>query len=263
VAIQEDGKILVGGEAGDSGETNWDFALARLKSGGALDTTFSSDGRVLTDFDDHYDGIWDMVLQPDGKLVAGGWAQVSTGDNYRFALARYKTGGGLDTTFSGDGKLTADLDPVENDYVEGVELRSDGRIVADGYVNTGGSDPSIGLIRVKTGGGLDTAFSGDGKLVTDPLGADSVYVRDLDLAGGDKLIVSGATSLSQAFVARFKPGGALDAAFGGGDGYVLISIPGTTSTSLNRTTLQPNGRILVTGPAIAGDTEFGVTRLLP
>jgi uncharacterized delta-60 repeat protein len=262
VAIQEDGKILIGGEAGDeSPATNWDFAVARLKSGGALDPTFSGDGRVLTDFEGHYDGIWDMVLQPDGKIVTGGWANNPTGENYKSGIARYKTGGGLDTSFSGDGKLVVDIDASGDDYIEGIEVRGDDKIVAASFVYAG-NNPEVGLIRVKTGGGLDTTFSGDGKLRSDPLGANTVFVRDLQLGDGNDLIVAAAAP-NQAFVARYTPGGSLDTSFGGGDGFVLITIPGTTSNSAQRLETQPNGKILLVGNAIGDTTDFAVTRLLP
>jgi hypothetical protein len=64
-----------------------DFALARYNSNGSLDTTFSGDGKVTTDFAGSFDEAYAVAIQGDGKIVAAGLAEVSGfGD---FALARY------------------------------------------------------------------------------------------------------------------------------------------------------------------------------
>src|SRR5687767_14705361 len=47
VALQPDGKIVVAGMS--LGAINTDFALARYNSDGSLDTTFDTDGMVMTD----------------------------------------------------------------------------------------------------------------------------------------------------------------------------------------------------------------------
>ena len=262
VELTEDGKILVGGEVGNSGDDDWRYAVIRVKSGGSIDNSFSSDGRVTTNFSPRYEGIWRMALQPDGKLVVGGWGYDETGTNEQMTFARYKTGGSLDQTFSGDGKLMVDLTATGADYVEGLALRPDGKIVADGFV--AGTPNSIGLVRIKSGGGLDTSFSGDGKLVTNPTG-DNIYIRGLELGDGNDLVVTGAIdSPMEFFVARYEPGGGLDTTFGGGDGYARDMLPGASASNGYSSTMQPNGRILVVGSATVGSQwDFAVARYLP
>jgi uncharacterized delta-60 repeat protein len=258
VAIQGNGKILVGGETGNEGADNWNFAVARLGTGGALDPTYSGDGRTTASFGPNDDGIWDMVLQEDSKLVAGGWAR-NAADDSGLGVARFKPNGALDTSFSVDGKVRVDFG-AGFDSVEGIEVRGDGKIVAAAFVDNGG-DQSVGLIRLKSGGGLDTSFSGDGKVLSNP--TDQVYVRDLDLGAGNKLLVAAATSDNEIFLARYGPGGALDPTFGGGDGIVLATFPGATTSIPYRSTIQPNGRILLVGYRIAASTDFGAARFLP
>jgi uncharacterized delta-60 repeat protein len=103
VAIQADGKIVVAGWS-FTASGGRDFALARYLSNGTLDTTFSGDGTVLTDFGSgSEDQASALALQPKGKIVLAG---VSNED---FALARYLPNGTLDTSFSGDGKVTTDF----------------------------------------------------------------------------------------------------------------------------------------------------------
>jgi uncharacterized delta-60 repeat protein len=80
-----------------------------------------------------------------------------------FALARYNPGGGLDTTFAGTGKrifsLTRNMDSAALDVL----VQSDGKIVAVGRTYNG-ADYDFALVRLKSNGGFDTSFSGDGKL---------------------------------------------------------------------------------------------------
>ncbi len=88
VVLQGDGKILA---LGDSNAANHSgFLLARLNPDGALDPAFGSSGIVRTPFGSHSVQTEQIVLQPDGKLLAGGFTPLyNTSD---FALARYEFG---------------------------------------------------------------------------------------------------------------------------------------------------------------------------
>jgi uncharacterized delta-60 repeat protein len=81
VALQADGRIVVAGQAGSR---NTKFALARYETDGSLDTTFGENGKLTTDLTPGYDSVYQVVVQPDGKIVAGGTAGFT-----RFAVARY------------------------------------------------------------------------------------------------------------------------------------------------------------------------------
>ncbi len=99
VALQPDGKIVA------AGRSSFDFALARYNADGSLDPTFGTGGKVTTDFG--FDEAFAVALQPDGKIVAAGYAVV--GSSLDFALARYNADGSLDPTFGTDGKVTTDF----------------------------------------------------------------------------------------------------------------------------------------------------------
>lgn len=73
VAIQLDGKIVVAGSASSSAVT--DFGLVRLHSDGTFDSSFGGGGALIVDFFGGADGANDLVVQPDGKLVAAGVAR--------------------------------------------------------------------------------------------------------------------------------------------------------------------------------------------
>lgn len=87
LTIQLDGKIVV---AGYSGNTNADFALVRFNTDGTLDNSFSMDGKVTTAFGANGDFATSVALQPDGKIVVGGYTYA--GSNVNFAVARYISG---------------------------------------------------------------------------------------------------------------------------------------------------------------------------
>lgn len=75
VAIQSNGRIVVAGGADDN--LNQDYAFARYTASGNLDTTFSGDGKqtvgvVDTSSQKYMDSAVDVVIQPDGKIVAAG-----------------------------------------------------------------------------------------------------------------------------------------------------------------------------------------------
>jgi uncharacterized delta-60 repeat protein len=82
--LQPNGLIVVGASVPSN---NGDFALAVLFPDGGLDANFGRGGQVTTDFAGEADAINALALQPDGNIVAAGYA--SANDNRYFALARY------------------------------------------------------------------------------------------------------------------------------------------------------------------------------
>ncbi len=101
VVVQPDGKIVVSGERGSAPS---DFLAVRLRPDGNLDASFDIDGWVATDIGTNTgDSASSIVLQPDGKIVLAGTSGVDA------AVARYNTGGALDPTFNGTGKVIHDF----------------------------------------------------------------------------------------------------------------------------------------------------------
>jgi len=142
VAIQPDGSIVAVGIAAYN-SSNATFALARFTQGGAPDASFGGDGKVRTDFNGSAAYAYDVVVQPDGKIVAGG---VAAGQGGRFAIARYGTGGALDATFSGDGRAMTNF-TSHNDFAYGLTQQADGNLVLAGGSDWGGSNPKIAVAR--------------------------------------------------------------------------------------------------------------------
>ena len=83
IAVQPDGKIVAGGSVG------YNFALARFRPNGALDTSFGSGGTVETDLAPGDDAGWDVAVAPDGKVVLAGGSRATFDGPFDFAVARY------------------------------------------------------------------------------------------------------------------------------------------------------------------------------
>lgn len=244
IAIQKDGKIVMGGYIRTGDETLFaDFGLARYNRNGSLDITFGTGGKVITDFGaDEYGN--DIAIQTDGKIVIVGCKQTT---RCIFALARYNSNGSLDTTFGTGGIVTTSF--PYNVEARAVAIQSDGKIVVAGSGN------AINLVRYNSNGSLDSTFGTGGK-VTILKGIGFAY--DITILSDGKIIAAGYIlndyDNSNFVVARFNSNGSLDNAFG---------VNGLAETDLGgfdvafAIALQSDGKIIVAGERntdiLAGD----------
>jgi uncharacterized delta-60 repeat protein len=245
VAIRANGKIIVGGWAGN------DFAIARYKANGKLDKTFGTNGIVRTNFAngeaDSIDDIDGIVIQSDGKIVAAG------GSHGDFAMARYNADGSLDKTFGDDGLVVTDFGS-NSDRAQELALQENGAIVVVG--SAGGN---FAVARYLADGSPDNSFSGDGRLLTN-FGfkndiANSVAIQE------DGKIVAGGWAGNDFSLARYNTNGTLDKTFSG-DGKVSTNFANGASDSvddIHSIALDSSGRIVAGGTA-GGD--FGLARYL-
>ena len=108
VAFDSAGKILVSGHSLDADNSN--FALARYTSAGVLDTTFSSDGKVTTDFFGFNNIGYEVATDASGRIVVAGIVATASGsETTNFGLVRYTSTGALDASFGTGGKVTTDF----------------------------------------------------------------------------------------------------------------------------------------------------------
>jgi uncharacterized delta-60 repeat protein len=128
IALQTDGKIIVAGSAGASA------LLLRYNPDGSLDNSFSGDGKLILDPGVGPGFFSAVVVQPDGKIIAGG----TSADN--FVLMRFNADGTPDNSFSGDGIVTTDfengIDILEDLQVWNNRVYAVGRTTVNG-INAG------------------------------------------------------------------------------------------------------------------------------
>jgi uncharacterized delta-60 repeat protein len=264
MVIQPDGKIIVAGQAmvSDTTGTTDAFALVRYQTNGSLDTGFGRSGRVTTKI-----GIQDaalaVALQPDGKIVAAGYANIGPAGalNLAFALVRYNANGSLDRSFDGDGKVVTDL-TAYLDELTGVAIQPDGKIVAAGFINAGYST-DFAVARYNPNGSLDTSFGQGGIAQTDFFhGVDGG--TEMVLLPDGKIVVAGSVYNSAGAgdfaLVRYMADGTLDASFGNG-GKVTTNFSGTSSDIVHDMDIAPNGKLVVAGGSgQPGKWDFAVAR---
>jgi uncharacterized delta-60 repeat protein len=152
VAIQPDGKILVGGGRNNSGV--FLFSVVRFNANGSLDTGFGGGG--LAEMGGAQGS--EMLLQPDGKILVCGTA--GSFIDYDFGVTRFNSDGTLDEAFGGgDGIASQNVGTqvYYNDFAYSMALQADGRIVVGGWTTANFSD-DYGLVRFNSDGSLDTSF---------------------------------------------------------------------------------------------------------
>jgi len=258
IAIQSDGKILVAGYSFFSANNN-DFSVVRYNADGSLDNTFDSDGKVTTTFGvGTNDQATAIAIQSDGKILVAGYS--NQGGNFDFAVVRYNANGSLDNTFDTDGKVTTVIG-ADHDYVRGIAIQSDGKIVVVGDYYVGINNDDIALVRYNANGSLDNTFDSDGK-VTTIMGSDLDGAKSIELQSDGKIVVGGFSVVggNQDFaVLRFNANGSLDLTFDT-DGMAITPI-GTGDDSGNSIAIQSDGKILLVGESAVGSNEnFGAIR---
>ena len=159
IAIQPDGKLVVGGFNGANTVT--DVSVVRYNTDGTLDTTFgpSHTGIVITNFGGQ-DYARATILQPDGKILAGGSGGAANGGD--FALARYNSDGTLDSTFGAGGMVLTDFAGRQDVIRALLLLPADNKIIAAGFTTptVAWTPPSAWRARSSRTSGASTRAAG-------------------------------------------------------------------------------------------------------
>ncbi len=228
IARQPDGKIIIGGNF-----TTVDGAaranIARVNADGSNDATFNP-GTGANDI------VSAVLLQPDGKIVIGGFFTTING-GVRRLLARLNADGSVDSSFT-----PPTFGAGTGWRVESLARQPDGNIIVGGSFFFSGSPSKASLCRVLgTTGALDASFNGvtNGAHVAGNTGSIR-SVTDIIILGDGKLIISGDftafNNTARGGIAKLTSIGGLDAAFAP-----------TSNGSVNALRLQPDGKIIIGG----------------
>jgi uncharacterized delta-60 repeat protein len=257
--LQTDGKLVVAGTGMITASSSL-FALIRLNVNGYLDTTFDGNGKVATDFGGQPKaGAYDVITQPDGKLVAGGFATV-TGQS--MAMARYDPDGSPDAGFGSNGRVT--LSPGGNgDTALTVKRMPDGKLMLLGFTHSNNPPGQLLVLRKQfliTGAGDPTSpylgfplffgntqFDAVGGIVADSAGTIT-FTGYTTGPGGKYFLISRFNDFE--YLPLF-----------GIAGHVFTYF-GTNDASARGLALQKNGQIVVAGSYLnsSGNNDFAVAR---
>jgi uncharacterized delta-60 repeat protein len=229
LAVQADGKILVGGDfttlGGGGTGTTTRYYIGRLNADGSLDTSFNPGANSLVNA---------ISVQADGKILVGGYFTTlgggGTGTTTRNYIGRLNADGSLDTSFN----------PGANWGVYALSVQADGKILVGGWFSTLGGGGTGTTTRNRIGrlnadGSLDTSFNP---------GANGT-VHALAVQADGKILVGGAfTTLggggtgttTRNYIGRLNADGSLDTSFNPGANWSVYAL-----------SVQADGKIVVGG----------------
>lgn len=283
LAIQTDGKILIGGFFTNYNGTNIN-RIARLNIDGTLDTSFDVGTGT---------GIVNVIkIQTDGKAIIGGSFLSYNGITSNY-IARLNTDGTLDTSFAtgtgannevlcisiqtdekiiiagkftsynsvtrnyiarlnADGSLDTSFDPLagtDSYPVLATAIQTDGKIIIGGGFITYNGTQCGGIARLNTNGSIDFSFFLGG-YVGSAVGFGGMPVRDIAIQQDGKIICVGKFwqyhGVSKKGIARLNTNSSLDISFDPGMGPTEPGI--SVSQDVFTTAIQTDGKIIVGGP---------------
>jgi uncharacterized delta-60 repeat protein len=255
IALQSDGKILIGGAfilvTINAGQNN----IARLKIDGSIEGVFNlgsgaSDGIVN-----------DILVQPDEKIVIGGEFTTFNGTTAHNRLVRLTPSGAIDPSFF--IAETGTYSSINGDVIS-LALQDDGKLLVggtfDSYNNLAGIVNGINrIVRLDTTGKIDTIFnSGTGiEVVGLPPSAGTPSVYSITIQPNGKILIGGFFTRYNGYpikcIARLNTNGLIDTSFN----------PGISANDLVRSlVLQMDGDILVGGSFTAFNNDTNLKYLL-
>ena len=263
VAVQPDGKVLIGGPFTFINGTNR-YGSARLNTDGSLDSTFISntnfhpDLAALIQYDDC---LWlcscqksttpfAVVVQADGKVLIGGQSVTTIncdpeggGQIARHFLARFNADASLDPSFE-----PAIGGPSDFETVSALAVQPDGKVIVGGTFFSIKGTNGHGIARLNANGTLDNSFNP---------GTGAIWVQSVALQSDGKVLIGGyfgtVNGTNRNGIARLSADGSLDSSFNpGGGAYGISSVA-----------LQPDGKVLIGGSftSFNGTNRNGIARL--
>ncbi|MGB3527597.1 MAG: T9SS type A sorting domain-containing protein [Flavobacteriales bacterium] len=227
VAIQNDGKVLIGGHFyGYPGSTGLND-LMRLNSDGSFDTGFDSG-------DGAYPGIGEILVLPDNKILIAGLFTEYWGVP-RNHIARMNADGSLDPSFDPGAGATSQT----SSSASTIALQPDGKIILAGQFTAYDGTPRKCIARLNSDGSLDNSFdAGAGPVAS---GYDD-RISKVVLQPDGKILVIGNfytfNGVDRNYIARLNADGSLDTSFDPGSGANLF---------IRSVALQTDGKIVIGG----------------
>ncbi len=219
LAIQSDGKVLIGGSfdrVGTVARSN----LARLEADGTVDSTFDPDVGLT---------VYALAIQSDGKILVGGSQHsASIFPNY---IQRLNSDGSGDTTFQGTMRLGSGSGPV---YA--LVVQSNDKILVGGAFSKINETDRPGLAQLNPDGSLDSRFRP--RIVDSRSARPEIYT--IRVQSDQKILIGGAfdkvDGTDRNNLARLNEDSSLDSDFAVG-----------ANGPVNAIDLQSDGKVVVGG----------------
>ena len=239
VAVQADGKILLGGDfttlqPNGAATATARSRIARVNADGSLDAGFDpkADSYVLS-----------LTVQADGKILLGGGFTTlqpngAASPTARNRIARLNVNGSVDTSFNPGTGVEAEVLPVCNC----IAVDGDGKILIGGYFTGVNGQSRNNVARLSANGSVDPAFNP---------GADGI-VYSVAVEASGNILLGGRINDTRGLAARIDANGNVDAAFNPNPDYDVTGVA-----------VQANGKILLNGSFynVGGAIRNGLARL--
>jgi uncharacterized delta-60 repeat protein len=273
VAVQPDGKIVAGGVSAPGGfNINGRFTLIRYLPNGSFDTSFGTNGRVITTFPEYQANtmvVNDIAILPNGKIVAvGSGAQPSPfgiGSRTSLFVVVYNSDGSINTTFENDGKFVSPAGGLRTSG-EAIAVQPDGKFLVAGYGGGAvkGTVPYKLLLYRFSAAGLDSTFFNGGTAVIQIPGMQ-VRSHSIAIQPDGKIITGGAVlnnnNDSQVIglnLYRYLANGTPDASFGNNG---LVAITDGIFNEATAVLAQSDGKIVaVSSVGLGNNKDFALLR---
>lgn len=255
LALQTDGKIVLSGRVPNAIPVVSSEVLTwRVNANGTTDASYGTNGTVFEIVGSYSNsGVNAVKIQPDGKIVVGGYYQTGASDS-SFLVIRYNSNGTHDNTFAGNGRAGISFSHAAEGT--GIALQSGGNVIIGGYVRSN-QDEDFAMARLLNDGTLDPHFGSDntGK-VTTGFGYDDIE-HGITLQPDGKIVAVG-TSGNDIGLARY---------------LVTIALPPPPAAMQTKVLkvagLQPalypnpaNGSVQLTGLDPQSITQYSITNAL-
>jgi uncharacterized delta-60 repeat protein len=261
LALQSDGKLVVGGDLYFLDTQRNVPYVARLNSDGSLDSTFANPGPGGQGlFLGQIPLLQSLTVDSQGRIVLAGESDPQGGTIDEFSVTVLRPDGTLDSSFNGTGQLqdnTFGPGSAARAVVTVPQSRAPDVILAAGDVQGYLQGLNFAAARYTGAGPVDSSFGHQGRTTFDFAGGDDqVKAATLD-SSGDLLVAGNAVTDTSSehrtsfALARLLPNGTLDTRFGpNGDGQVTTNFGGSTNPTSDEAAavlVQPDGKIVLVG----------------
>ena len=266
------GKILVTGEAYDSSGNPY-MTIWRYNSNGTPDTTFGTNGVVVTNTAAGGNGAWgnSVITDAKGRILISGVAENSS-RGYYMTIWRYNSNGTSDTTFGTNGVVVTNTAAGGNFALGGRSLiDASGKILVTGVAGSISGNWYTTIWRYDSNGTPDTSFGTNGVVISaNPIGGIYAMGNSITTDAQNRILVTGIAEDSSfndyMTIWRYNSDGTPDTIFGtNGIVFTNTTAGGNHYAVGNSIIIDAQGRILVTGAAAdsSGNTNMTIWRYLP